>query len=130
MDMFGPGLEDIRSTFKVFSSLSDAWGGVHFGTIHYQKILDLVMYVKDKKSCGQVADAAGFIEATMLNCMNESQIKSSTASKGWKYWSLLSFKMDTVPTTFTNDQEQLIYEGQISDSDWEKDNKEVGAYLV
>eukprot|EP00957_Ditylum_brightwellii_P109342 8341186-Ditylum_brightwellii.AAC.1 len=48
MGMLGPGLEDIRSMFKVFNSLSDARGGVNFGAIYYQRILALVMYAKDK----------------------------------------------------------------------------------
>eukprot|EP00957_Ditylum_brightwellii_P143907 10965958-Ditylum_brightwellii.AAC.1 len=33
-------------------------------------------------------------------------------------------RKDTVPTTFANDQEQLIYETQRSGPGWEKDNKE------
>eukprot|EP00957_Ditylum_brightwellii_P059522 4519908-Ditylum_brightwellii.AAC.1 len=58
MDILGPRLEDIRSMFKVFNSLSDRRGGVNFGDIHYQRILVLVMYAKDKKRRGQVVDAA------------------------------------------------------------------------
>eukprot|EP00957_Ditylum_brightwellii_P091429 6961889-Ditylum_brightwellii.AAC.1 len=53
VDMLGPGLDDIRSMFKVFNSLSDARGGVNFVTIHYQRILASVMYAKDKKRWGQ-----------------------------------------------------------------------------
>eukprot|EP00957_Ditylum_brightwellii_P198905 15160657-Ditylum_brightwellii.AAC.1 len=49
MDMLGPWLEDIRSTFKVFNSLSNARGGVNFGIIHYQRLLAYIMYAKDKK---------------------------------------------------------------------------------
>eukprot|EP00957_Ditylum_brightwellii_P049196 3732495-Ditylum_brightwellii.AAC.1 len=81
MDILGSILEDLRSTFKVFNSLSDARGGVNFGAIHYQKILALVMYAKDKKTRGQVVDAAGFNEATMLKYIEESQVTSSTDSK-------------------------------------------------
>eukprot|EP00957_Ditylum_brightwellii_P131371 10019315-Ditylum_brightwellii.AAC.1 len=73
MDMLGPGLEDIRSTFKVFNSMSDARGGVNFGAIHYQRILVLVVYAKDKKRWGQVVDAAGLNEAAMLKYIEESQ---------------------------------------------------------
>eukprot|EP00957_Ditylum_brightwellii_P054530 4130872-Ditylum_brightwellii.AAC.4 len=81
MDMPGPGLEDIRGIFKVFNSLSDAIGGAKFGNIHYQKILALVMYAKNKKMRGKVVDAAVFTEASMLKCMEESLVKSSTVSK-------------------------------------------------
>eukprot|EP00957_Ditylum_brightwellii_P088953 6773938-Ditylum_brightwellii.AAC.1 len=81
MDMLGPGLDDIRSTFKVFNSLSDARSDVNFGAIHYQRILALVMYAKDKKNQGQLVDAAGFNGAVMLMYMEESQVKPSTDSK-------------------------------------------------
>eukprot|EP00957_Ditylum_brightwellii_P065941 5000711-Ditylum_brightwellii.AAC.1 len=66
MDMLGPTLEDVRSTFKTFNSLSDLRGGVNFGATHYQHILSLVTYAKDKKCCDQPADTAGFT-ASMMN---------------------------------------------------------------
>eukprot|EP00957_Ditylum_brightwellii_P096657 7361613-Ditylum_brightwellii.AAC.1 len=161
MDMLGPGPQDIRSTFKVFNSLIDARGCENFGAIHYQMIIILVMYAKDKKRQGQVVNAADFNEIAMLKHIKESQVKSSTDSKElevldhpklqdgnfhkWKQVinSILLTKKgskgvqlayvlikNTVPTTFANDQEQLIHEAQRSGSGWEEDSKEVGTYLV
>eukprot|EP00957_Ditylum_brightwellii_P116225 8865432-Ditylum_brightwellii.AAC.1 len=92
MEKLGPELEDIRSTFKVFISLSDGKGGVNFGGIHYQRILALVMYAKDKKRKWKYWSLQRF----------------KMGSQGVPLAYVV--RKDAVPITFANDQEQLIYE--------------------
>eukprot|EP00957_Ditylum_brightwellii_P166485 12672657-Ditylum_brightwellii.AAC.1 len=82
IDMLGHTLEDVRSLFKTFNLLSDSWGGVNFGAMHYQHILSLVTYAKDKKHCDQSADPAGFTASVMNGYITQSQIetKAETAN--------------------------------------------------
>ena len=60
LTMLGTSVDNVRSIFKGFNTLTDARGGVNFGAIHYTRVFALVSFAKDKKRRGQDIVAADF----------------------------------------------------------------------
>ena len=79
--MLGSSVEDIRSIFKGFDTLTETRGRVNFGAIHYTCIFLLVLFTKDKRCRDQEIDADDFTQDIMEYYISKAEAKEAATEK-------------------------------------------------